>query len=419
LLGSGQNAQSQWWKDTVWTKETDQMFGFYMLKFSKNDSIIVGHGYGVELADTVSIFFDAKTGEEIKRIKGTNEVFFINNDRNFVRLRENKSKFEIFDTKTFFVIDSLESDATKIVDYPPICISKDARYIAAGVSDGFRIWDIQSKRIFKTKIYPYEQDRVTCRMTELIFTCDNYLIGHINRTYQDPEHPGDSKYYKKYVYYIVYDLNNLDSIDSFNHSLGIYISPNCKYYATVTGDGTYGADVYDFNTKDLLWKIPVNSLTLTGLEFSPDDKYLVTSSSNSDYGLKIWKLETGKMWFEYISGATYSNIDVSHNGKFIAFSIGRTIGVFKTHFDDVSVNEPFEPDRILYPNPTNDYINIIVQNIETIQEIGIYNIFGERVMTVETQNFVSLQKIDVSSLPPGVYFLKVGNAKPMKFMVVR
>jgi hypothetical protein len=130
-------------------------------------------------------------------------------------------------------------------------------------------------------------------------------------------------------------------------------------------------------------------------------------------------MKTGAEHFHYISGATYSNIDVSHNGKFIAFTIGRTIGVFKTHFDDVSVNEPSEPDKILYPNPTSDYITVEVPNIESLQEIGIYDIFGECVLSVETQNFVSLQKIDVSSLPPGVYFLKVGNAKPMKFMVVR
>ena len=51
--------------------------------------------------------------------------------------------------------------------------------------------------------------------------------------------------------------------------------------------------------------------------------------------------------------------------------------------------------------------------------INIYNIYGECVLSVETQNFVSLQKIDVSSLPPGVYFVRVGNEKPMKFVVVR
>lgn len=71
------------------------------------------------------------------------------------------------------------------------------------------------------------------------------------------------------------------------------------------------------------------------------------------------------------------------------------------------------------PNPSTDCINVEVQNFEPPQEIEIYNIFGERVMTIETQCIASLQKIDVSALLPGVYFVKVGNEKPMKFMVVR
>jgi hypothetical protein len=96
------------------------------------------------------------------------------------------------------------------------------------------------------------------------------------------------------------------------------------------------------------------------------------------------------------------------------------VALLKLNFDLTSIeNKIPESNGILYPNPANDYINIIVQNIETIQGIEIYNVFGEGELTVETQNFVSLQKIDVSSLPPGVYFVRVGNEKPMKFVVVR
>jgi hypothetical protein len=47
-------------------------------------------------------------------------------------------------------------------------------------------------------------------------------------------------------------------------------------------------------------------------------------------------------------------------------------------------------------------------------EIEIFNIFGECVLTVETQNFVSLQRIDVSTLPAGIYFLRIKTEKGYK-----
>ena len=58
--------------DLVWSLKTDQSAGFWMVKFSNTDSLIVGHGYDYDL------FFDAKTGQEIQRIHNDNEVFFIN-----------------------------------------------------------------------------------------------------------------------------------------------------------------------------------------------------------------------------------------------------------------------------------------------------------------------------------------------------
>ena len=59
--------------DLIWSNRiADQSMGFYMVKFSKNDSLIVAHGY------TQDLFIDAKTGQEIHRIDGNNEIFFIN-----------------------------------------------------------------------------------------------------------------------------------------------------------------------------------------------------------------------------------------------------------------------------------------------------------------------------------------------------
>jgi len=74
--------------------------------------------------------------------------------------------------------------------------------------------------------------------------------------------------------------------------------------------------------------------------------------------------------------------------------------------------------EIFSPNPATDYITVNELFLRMHESaIKIYNIFGECVITVETQNFVSLQKIEISSLPVGVYFVRIGE-KVSKFVKI-
>ncbi len=75
--------------------------------------------------------------------------------------------------------------------------------------------------------------------------------------------------------------------------------------------------------------------------------------------------------------------------------------------DNLSENTNFQ----IFPNPAEDYIEITyinTQNNLPQQEIKIYNTLGECV-TIETLNAASLQKIDISGLLKGVYFVKLGE----------
>ncbi|MFH1049605.1 MAG: T9SS type A sorting domain-containing protein [bacterium] len=83
---------------------------------------------------------------------------------------------------------------------------------------------------------------------------------------------------------------------------------------------------------------------------------------------------------------------------------------------EVSVEELNLQDNIMriYPNPASEYIEINIvadgrqQTADGRQEIQIYNVLGECVITVE-QTLSSVQRIDVTGLPPGVYFIRIGN----------
>ena len=63
----------------------------------------------------------------------------------------------------------------------------------------------------------------------------------------------------------------------------------------------------------------------------------------------------------------------------------------------------------LYPNPTNGILNINFKQAIEIQNIGIYNVLGQ--MVVSVPNAKGVTSVDVSSLSTGNYFIKVVSDK--------
>lgn len=60
------------------------------------------------------------------------------------------------------------------------------------------------------------------------------------------------------------------------------------------------------------------------------------------------------------------------------------------------------------PNPANDVL-VISDKGKGIREIEIVDLFGRRVLKSEVRGQRSEVSINVASLSPGIYFLKVGN----------
>jgi hypothetical protein len=58
---------------------------------------------------------------------------------------------------------------------------------------------------------------------------------------------------------------------------------------------------------------------------------------------------------------------------------------------------------LLYPNPCRDILKIQVDNLETINDIVIYDIKGQQLM-----HFQNAQtQVDVSTLTSGLYFIQI------------
>ncbi len=85
----------------------------------------------------------------------------------------------------------------------------------------------------------------------------------------------------------------------------------------------------------------------------------------------------------------------------------------------------YENDNIffLYPNPTNDYLELIFNSNEQFSvagynEIKVYNILGELVISKTTQSDAQTLKLDVSNLATGMYYINIGMGYK-KFGVLR
>lgn len=387
--------------DKIWRVQTDQNLGFYMVKFSNNDSIIVGHGIYWDL------FFDTYTGEELFRIYGNNEVFFLNNDNNFIRLNEDRINFEIFDTKSYQVIDSLENDGMPI-DEEGYCVSKNGKYLIASIHRGFRIWDLETKQIHKTKIWQEDGILIDIDFRRIIFNCDNSrIIGQATKYYKNPDDPDQTIYTGCFE---LYDFETLDSLQCLGNANSFRLSNTCQYIAFKVGVKDIGVEIYRFPSMELIQRLPLNGNSLTGMEFSPDDKYLVTSPT-----ITIWNVETGEKIYGYISG-TANNIYISKSGQFITSSIGNYLYLWNTRWDTSFINT-YENKNIfiLAPNPSfgiselefyQEYPDYLDISLTDITGATIKKIFSKQILSGDHKIDVDLQ--DQSS---GVYFINVETSR--------
>ena len=81
---------------------------------------------------------------------------------------------------------------------------------------------------------------------------------------------------------------------------------------------------------------------------------------------------------------------------------------WSTQVEDVLMNS----NLIISPSPTNRYINITAQNV--INNISVTNMIGQLVFTAVYE--IDKVQLNVSELPPGMYFIKINNTETRRFI---
>lgn len=128
---------------------------------------------------------------------------------------------------------------------------------------------------------------------------------------------------------------------------------------------------------------------------SADDGATWTSISNSVVkgGLTSMVTLDGELF-----GVTKSSGTGPNSSKAVKF--GETSG-------GTGIDTPAEDLITVFPNPATDELNIKLANNSATANVHIFNLLGEVVMDQEVQDGSSM---NISSLAPGIYFLKVETA---------
>lgn len=175
------------------------------------------------------------------------------------------------------------------------------------------------------------------------------------------------------------------------------------------------------------------------LDFNSTNGWLPNGSLFSDgtflYGMTRWGgADSMGVVFKIKPDATgYSKLfDFSNvNGSFPLydcslisdgnFLYGMTFGgginnagaIFKYGISTIIVENDEAKTFNLYPNPNNGKFNITIDNSENIRylEATIYNMLGEQIYSNSKFNKQSINEVDLSASPKGIYFVKIYDGK--------
>ena len=187
-----------------------------------------------------------------------------------------------------------------------------------------------------------------------------------------------------------------DDEDNDNNSMSQIIEqaaeggPDCKMQIVSRGDGTTTTwEIKNINNEVIYSGGPYtnNSQEIIDLTL-PEDCYEITVYDSSQNGTSIITL---------VDGASNRLFRTSNNFG------AETNGNFKTN-SLLSVNDFTQETITLYPNPTNGIIHI--ENAEGFQ-VEVYNILGKVILS--KSNIINQDKLDLSNLTAGVYYVKFQN----------
>ncbi len=357
----------------------------YYIDFNNKNELLTIHN------DIVN-FWNTPDGSFIKSKYLDIYISFFHSTNNMIIGRKDTNKIFFIDLETLNYVDSL------ILNYEISSISlpsQNMNYIMVRSRRGkTEVIEIKTKEVkFSTDYDVY------------LSPLGNYIYGLTE----------ESLFYIKEI-----SKDRIVRIDTNFSNFG-FISSNEKYYF-ITPRGSFALKQYELTTGRLIRVINPPSQSITNFYVTKDNRMLISSSYDGYIYISDISFDTILMTL----GGYNENIDqfklsYDHNYITAVYSDNSmTTWVLPEGFISNVSNQKLEWDKHLtiFPNPAEEYIEISglnkgLQPLVHGSDIKIFNLLGECVIIstipyTQTPDPSSL-RIDVSGLPAGVYFVRVGD----------
>ena len=201
---------------------------------------------------------------------------------------------------------------------------------------------------------------------------------------------------------------------------------------------TYGSGEYPLNQLVNIGAVPTMGYYFTGWQdgnmdnprtivVTGDAEYIASFSQEPVLTFTVTVLCDETQGFilgagTYIAGSIATIAAIPADGfVFVRWSDGTTENpkqvivdediILAAFFEFTSVDENGMEAVSLYPNPASD--KLYLEGLEEECEISIYNVMGTKVKTTILQGD---SEINISDLPAGLYFVRIGNRHSLKFI---
>jgi len=401
----GYNANAS---DIVWMKETHNN---YYVEFSPNSQLILSHGkhggnenrLGVIIfntaGDTIQQFYNSE-GLKFRNNQGIWDAHFSQDGRYLVAIweydKENIStgRIEIFNTETWESIKKIDivGDAFSLLA-SKVLISPNNQIVVAVTPNGFYFYDFISGQLIN-HIQNYGQS-LDSYPYMAVYSKDG---NHIYFTSTD----GRLRFLNTQTYEVDY---------SYNAGYGnLAISKDGSMIAFKTGLSGQAVQVMDVETKVIIRSIPGIVQAVSGIAFSNDNTHLGVAFQNQAI-LNIYNIPAGEI-VKNLLGTSYGTLSYSYDDKYIISHASRYLILLSNNATSVTSGNNSDLN-ILYPNPTNNTINIRFSlQFSGLVRISLYDEMGKlakNLFTGHLDNGEQNVKAEVGNLKSGVYFVKVSS----------
>lgn len=401
--------------DTLWTWDSGYNVRTQTSCFSPDDSLII-HTTGNMIYVRDALSGDSLRSTEIEELRIRNVVMTLDGEYLFVSGESQSVNSDLERTVFKLNFDDLSIVNEYRYEFPDSNYYPEGPYVKslALSNDGTKLfvnyvvgWYEMSDPEIVTAILAWNITADTA-MNYLFQRVRYFEIAHspvdnILAISKGEEYPENIELYNSETFEYIRTLENSD--DAITE---LRFSSDGQYIAS--GSSSKNARVWNVNTGELYRQF-IHYWEGSGGYYvlfikNSDYFYACGLDSNINWTSKIWKLNTSELVLEF-PNFQGSSPAISSDGSLFFLDSASKVFMYSVSYGGDNIFFDSKKDFNMFPNPASDILNINLSDFTAEANAEIYNVLGSLVATHKITG--DALRIDISALPAGVYYLRMGN----------